>query len=216
MSGAAPSARTLPATACRLGWLIPAVVLAAVLALPCAPRPAAAQGQVPAAEGETLPQDAAAAALAALERDEDDRPRPPSATPAEVMDPESRELVLERFRRYQQHQIAALEHRERLFRWQLRANQISFIVVLVLVFAGLVFSAVQFAHSLRTAGAAGDEPVHELSISAKGLTVRSSVIGLIVLALSLGFFYLYLVHVFPLEELPSHEVPTVQTATDGG
>ena len=205
-----------PNRSARFWGAVGLIVLATSMALAWVPRPAAAQGQVPAAEAETLPPDAAAAALAALEGEEDARPRPPSATPADVMDPESRELVLERFRRYQQHQIAALEHRERLFRWQLRANQISFVVVLVLVFAGLVFSAVQFAHSLRTAGAAGDEPVHELSISAKGLTVRSSVIGLIVLALSLGFFYLYLVHVFPLEELPSHEVPTVQTATDGG
>lgn len=143
--------------------------------------------------------DAAADALADLRA----APPVPPSPPFQELDEQSRELVVERFRRYQVHQIEALEHRERLFRWQLRANQISFVVVLVLVSAGIVFSGIQFAHSLRAVpGESGEASVHELSISAQGVSVKSSVIGLIVLTISLGFFYLYLVHVFPLEELP--------------
>jgi hypothetical protein len=42
------------------------------------------------------------------------------------------------------------------------------------------------------------------------------VIGLIVLTISFGFFYLYLVHVFPLEELPpTEDAPAVEAADAG-
>jgi hypothetical protein len=155
--------------------------------------------------------DAAASALDEMR----DEPVVPPAPPFQELDPASRELVVKWFRRYQSHQIESLEHRERLFRWQLRANQTSFVVVLVVVFAGIVFSGIQFANSLRARPGEAEASVHELSIGAQGVSVKSSVIGLIVLTISLGFFYLYLVHVFPLEELPpsggvpaaGHDVP---------
>ena len=38
----------------------------------------------------------------------------------------------------------------------------------------------------------------QLEVSAKGIVINSSVIGLIVLSLSLVFFYLYLVYVYPI------------------
>lgn len=200
-------------------WLLLATPLALALAGPVT-GPALAQPEEP-PESAVAP-DAAAAALEDLakERAEDagrsgTRPRPPSVMPLDALDAESRALVVERFRRYQRHQIEALEHRERLFRWQLRANQVSFVVVLVLVFAGIVFSGIQFVHSLRTAsGGEGAAAQHELAIGASGVTVRSSVIGLIVLTISLGFFYLYLVHVFPLEELPTHKSPAAPSGAE--
>lgn len=131
----------------------------------------------------------------------------PPATPVplsiESLDEESREALFERYRRYQHHHIAMLEHREKLFSWQLRANQISFWMVLVLVFSGLVFAGIQFRTSMLAAKESGDssDVMQELSLGAQGITIRSSVIGLIILGLSLGFFYLYLVYVFPLDEL---------------
>lgn len=186
---------------------------AALLALLAVAAPAApvAFAQETAPARSVVPSDAAASALDGLRAE----PPVPPGPPVQELDPASRELMVERFRRYQRHQIEALEHRERLFRWQLRANQTSFVVVLVLVFAGIVFSGIQFAHSLRARPGEAEASVHELSIGAQGVSVKSSVIGLIVLTISLGFFYLYLVHVFPLEELPpsggvpaaGHEVP---------
>lgn len=189
---------------------------AALLALLAIAVPAApvAFAQEDAAARSVVSPDAAASALDGLRAE----PPVPPAPPFQELDPASREVVVERFRRYQRHQIEALEHRERLFRWQLRANQTSFVVVLVVVFAGILFSGIQFAKSLRARPGEAEASVHELSIGAQGVSVKSSVIGLIVLTISLGFFYLYLVHVFPLEELPpsggvpaaGHEVPLTQ------
>jgi hypothetical protein len=40
-----------------------------------------------------------------------------------------------------------------------------------------------------------------LEASATGIKLSSPVLGVIILALSLAFFYLYLVHVYPIEEI---------------
>ena len=40
----------------------------------------------------------------------------------------------------------------------------------------------------------------QLEVSAKGIVVNSSVMGVIILALSLAFFYLYLVYIYPITD----------------
>jgi hypothetical protein len=40
-----------------------------------------------------------------------------------------------------------------------------------------------------------------LKLSAQGIEVSSSVLGIVILVVSLGFFYLYLVHVYPITEV---------------
>jgi len=126
-----------------------------------------------------------------------------ASIPFESLDAESREALLERYRRLQQHHVTMLEHREDVLRWQLTANQISFWMVLVLVFTGLVFAGIQFRTAMQSTKASGEdtEAMQEVSLGAEGVTIRSSVLGVIILALSLAFFYLYLVYVFPVEEL---------------
>jgi hypothetical protein len=39
-----------------------------------------------------------------------------------------------------------------------------------------------------------------LELSTTGLKVSSPVLGVVILALSLGFFYLYLVYAYPIQE----------------
>jgi hypothetical protein len=41
--------------------------------------------------------------------------------------------------------------------------------------------------------------MHEIEVSASGAKVSTPVIGVIILTLSLAFFYLYLKFVFPIE-----------------
>lgn len=89
--------------------------------------------------------------------------------------------------------VAALQHRRASFDWSLRASEIMFGVVLILVFSGLVFAAIQFR-------AAAPEPT-QLEISASGLKVSSSVLGVVILAISMGFFYLYSRYVYPIQEV---------------
>jgi len=85
-----------------------------------------------------------------------------------------------------------LNHRENVLRWQHLSTKIILFVVLVLVGMGLYFAWVQFHSGSR------DESVNELNISMDGIKVSSPVLGVIILTLSLAFFYLYLVHVYPI------------------
>jgi hypothetical protein len=45
------------------------------------------------------------------------------------------------------------------------------------------------------------DPVTDLEISAKSIKVRSSVLGLLLLLTSMGFFCLYLRYVYPIQEV---------------
>lgn len=73
-----------------------------------------------------------------------------------------------------------------------------FAVVVVLVLTGLVFSGIQFAIALRHARSGEQAPATTLKASLGSVEVSSSVLGVIILAISLLFFYLYLDRVFSL------------------
>ena len=128
-----------------------------------------------------------------------------------------------------------LEVRKDLFVAQARYNIAIFIMVFAVVAAGLWFSFLQFTAD-RHAGteflavvkemaklapenpasvalgsrleAMGNKTRH--SFEAGPIKVDSNVIGLIVLAISLAFFYLYLVHVYTIRT--GHDVATLDTA----
>lgn len=51
------------------------------------------------------------------------------------------------------------------------------------------------------AGKTGDAKEHSVELSTSGIKVSSPVLGVIILALSLAFFYLYLVYVYPIKEI---------------
>jgi hypothetical protein len=111
---------------------------------------------------------------------------------------------------YYVYRIEGFGHRKSVFAWQSLSSKIIFVVVLILVFLGMYFAAVQFHVGLRrgaippsvdTAVAKADGDVTELELSWKAIRVRSAVLGVIVLALSLAFFYLYLVFVYPIENV---------------
>jgi len=85
-----------------------------------------------------------------------------------------------------------LDHRENVLKWQHLSTQIILCVVLVLVSLGLYFAWVQFY-----SGEVNKE-TSEIEISTSGVKVSSPVLGVVILTLSLGFFYLYLVYVYPI------------------
>ena len=103
---------------------------------------------------------------------------------------------------YYEYRRAGYDHRLRVFEWQLVSTKIIFAVVLILVFAGIYFAAIQFHHGLRkerVAKPAEEAPeATEFVFSLKEFKVRSPVLGVIILTLSLAFFYLYLVYVYPI------------------
>jgi len=102
-----------------------------------------------------------------------------------------KQAILKQFSNYE----FELGHRESVLGWQHLSTQIILFIVLVLVGMGLYFAWVQF-HS-----GSDEQGVNELSISMEGVKISSPVLGVIILTLSLGFFYLYLVYVYPISVL---------------
>ena len=102
------------------------------------------------------------------------------------------------------------QHQQRVFAWQLFSSKVIFWTVILIVICGLAFSALQFYASFKTPAAEPNNarmPIDEtpgnrqteIEISPQSLKVRTSVMGVIILTLSLSFFYLYLKFVYPVQ-----------------
>lgn len=104
---------------------------------------------------------------------------------------------------YYTYRRAGYEQRLGVFAWQLLSTKVIFFIVLLLVLAGIVFAAIQFHSGLRRPGEgeAASPQETELSLSLREVKVRSPVLGVIILTISLAFFYLYLVHVYPIRNV---------------
>jgi len=134
----------------------------------------------------------------------------PVAQDVVLKDPAARQQYLAAMQRYFQYFADGYAYRSRVFEWQLFSSRVIFSVVLLLVAAGMYFAAAQFRVAMTAAAvrapveakAAVDEALTtRLELSAKGIVVNSSVLGVIILALSLAFFYLYLVYVYPIQNV---------------
>lgn len=98
-----------------------------------------------------------------------------------------------------------LPRRARVYEWNNFSTRVIFFVVLTLVGIGVYFSWKQFFGVTLKKPDTGREPsegpapeVSELEIGLGGIKVKSPVLGVILLALSLAFFYLYLQYVYPV------------------
>ena len=98
-----------------------------------------------------------------------------------------------------------LEHRKKVFRWQYTSSLIIFFTVLLLVFIGIIFSGIQFYRAMRSpahlSGKEGETMQSEIEAGPGGIKVSSPVLGVVILTVSLAFFYLYLVYVYPIKEI---------------
>lgn len=128
---------------------------------------------------------------------------PPFPVPQQIIDDSTKAVYLESLHAYYEYRISGFKHRKKVFAWQLFSSKIIFYVVLLLVFSGICFSGIQFYKSMRKED--GDTPtggsVTEFEATAKGIKVSSPVLGVIILVISLVFFYLYLVYVYPIQEI---------------
>ncbi|MEM6667419.1 MAG: hypothetical protein AAF638_13560 [Pseudomonadota bacterium] len=123
----------------------------------------------------------------------------PEAPPPGVLTAEGRRSMQSAYKAYYDYRVTGFAHRAEVFRWQLFSSRLIFVLVIAIVIAGLYFSWMQFHHGLKT-GDLDKETSLEASV-ASGIKVSSPVLGVIILALSLGFFYLYLLHVYPIAEI---------------
>lgn len=114
-----------------------------------------------------------------------------------IATPETYEGYQEAMRSYYEYRKIGYTHRIKVFEWQYFSSKIIFVVVILLMFSGIYFAAVQFHVGLHHKAKEGEEAT-EFVFSLKGIQVKSPVLGLIVLTISLAFFYLYLVYVYPI------------------
>jgi hypothetical protein len=122
----------------------------------------------------------------------------------ERFDQPAREKYMEAARVRLANYIWESQHRQAVFQWQFCSSRVIFVAVLALVFAGIVFAAVQFFSVLgrkREAEASESEEITEFVASVKGIKVRSPVLGVVILVISMVFFYLYLVYVYPIKAI---------------
>lgn len=106
---------------------------------------------------------------------------------------ETLESIQQAVREYYQYRVIAFGHRNRLFDWQHTSSMIIFGVVIGIVLLGLYFSWVQFHKDEKIS-----DHVTTLEASKTGIKVSSPVLGVIILVISLLFFYLYLIYVYPV------------------
>jgi hypothetical protein len=134
----------------------------------------------------------------------------------DISDEPTKDVCWKAYRASLGYYATGLTHRTRVFEWQHTSTVIIFWVVIVLVAAGLFFAWLQFQAALKprpaapaSAGAAevvavttaAGPGVSTVEFGKDGFKISSPVLGVIILALSLAFFYLYLVYAYPIHEL---------------
>jgi hypothetical protein len=93
---------------------------------------------------------------------------------------------------YWKYQREVIDHTRKVYAWQHISSIIIFYVVIFLVLIGVLFSWLQF----KAAAFKGES--EELDASMKGVKITSSTLGVVILVLSMCFFYLYLRYVYPI------------------
>ena len=124
----------------------------------------------------------------------------PKSPPSLISSKETNTEYQKSLQAYYGYKIRGFEHRSRVFEWQLFSSKLLFAVVLILVFSGVIFAGIQFYVGIKAEKEQASFNT-EISVSQQGFKISSPIIGLIVLTLSLAFFYLYLIYVFPIEEI---------------
>ncbi len=115
-----------------------------------------------------------------------------------------------------QYEADSYSHTRQVFHWQHVSSIIIFWVVILLVLSGLVLAILQvraanMAAGRKTKGSTEGTAVPDEATTIKGslsgeIEIKSSVIGLLILVVSLGFFSLYLRYVYPVQVVGGPQV----------
>jgi hypothetical protein len=87
-----------------------------------------------------------------------------------------------------------------IFQVQKIASDVVLLLVFIVVTSGVLFSGFQLWKSVSVAGV---QASNDLEISAAKVRVTSSVVGIVVLAISLAFLFIYTREVYTIKSLPS-------------
>jgi hypothetical protein len=114
-----------------------------------------------------------------------------------------------------QYWIARYQHEQDLMQaskaaldWQLWASNVLLWVVVLVVTSGIVYSGLQLGLAART----GKQRDTTLELSAQRVRITSSVVGIVVLALSIAFLLIFVNQVYQMRplELPASAAPARQ------
>jgi hypothetical protein len=117
----------------------------------------------------------------------------------------------------EEYDIFSWKNRQDAFAWQSVSTKVIFWVVIIVVLAGLYLSWMQFNFAQNapmkvtkpstegpgnagTPGNRADATNTTIEVNTSGVKITSSVIGLVILTLSIVFFFLYLKFVYPIIE----------------
>ena len=70
---------------------------------------------------------------------------------------------------YYTYRASGLQHRRRVFEWQLASSKLIFVTVLMLVASGIVFAAIQFGAGLKRAGTEARDGATEIDLIAANM-----------------------------------------------
>ena len=98
----------------------------------------------------------------------------------------------------------SLNHEKRVFNWHHFSSVFIFFVVHFIILLGLYFSYIQFRYSINNKGM--DRTPSTMKVGHSEIEISSSIIGLLILVVSLAFFYLYLENVYPVQILPIRDI----------
>jgi len=116
----------------------------------------------------------------------------------------------------EEYSVFAWKNRQDAFAWQSVSTKVIFWVVIVVVLTGLYLSWMQFKLALKMpltkttqtkkgqsnkANPSDQIEASTIEVTTSGVKITSSVIGLIILVLSIVFFFLYLKFVYPIIEV---------------
>lgn len=114
-------------------------------------------------------------------------------------------VKLDAWKNYYKYMSQGYKHRAHVFTWQLFSSIIIFCVVTFLVLIGIYFAWLQFKVAMKerekVQEGQSENLTTEINVSSKEIKVSSPVLGIIILIISLLFFYLYLLYVYPIEEI---------------
>ena len=120
------------------------------------------------------------------------------------------------YHRYLTYQSEVIDHRSKTYNWQLLSSKITFFLVVFIVLSGLVFSAMQFYVTVQSAQRLKAPLVlndSNIKVSGEGIEITSSILGVIILGLSIVFFFLYIKYVYPIKEEANIKLLTLPAST---
>lgn len=92
-----------------------------------------------------------------------------------------------------------ITHEEDVYTWQLYSSKWIFIIVIFIVIIGIIFSAIQFVDSIRKSKEISNSITDtEITASLTEVKIKSSLIGLLILIVSILFLFLYLHFIYPI------------------